>query len=277
MAKHHPKRVVRFQCMCGIAGYSLNPESSVDRTLSAQALLAGIAERGADAVGYAYRAPAQGFSTVVKQRTPASHLLERIEVPQHAAQALVHVRDYTKGHPSIPANNHPVRHGPIVGIHNGVIVNDDEILAEFDCSRAEPAMSVDTEAILALAAHSRDDARALERLRGSMATAWFDERAPDVLYVARGAHRPLWLGRGRLELFFASTKHALELLERYARVKLRKQEVREGTFVAIREGEVVRQERFRPDHDFEDEPLPAVRAPGERQACLAALAALAAA
>src|SRR2546423_672543 len=41
--------------MCGIAGYSLSSRSSVDRTLAAQALLAGIADRGADAVGYAYR------------------------------------------------------------------------------------------------------------------------------------------------------------------------------------------------------------------------------
>jgi glucosamine 6-phosphate synthetase-like amidotransferase/phosphosugar isomerase protein len=264
--------------MCGIAGYSLSSDSTVDRTLVAQALLAGIADRGADAVGYAYRAPGEAFSTVVKQRTPASHLLERITVPQNAVQALVHVRDYTKGHPSIPANNHPVRHGPVVGIHNGIIVNDDEILCEFDCARAEPSMTVDTEAILALAAHSRADARAFEALRGAMATAWLDERAPDVLYLARGAHRPLWLGRGIHELVFASTKHALEVVERYAGVKLRKQEVREGTFVAVREGEIVRQERFRPDHEFvEEEQLPAVRAPGEREACLDTLAALAAA
>jgi hypothetical protein len=110
-----------------------------------------------------------------------------------------------------------------------------------------------------------------------MATAWFDERAPDVLYLARGAHRPLWLGRGLSEFVFASTKHALEIVERYAQIKLRKQEVREGTFVAVCEGEIVRQERFRPDHDFVDEPLPAVRAPGESEACLSALAALAAA
>ena len=41
--------------MCGIAGYCLTADSDVDRTLAAQALLAGIAERGADAVGYAYR------------------------------------------------------------------------------------------------------------------------------------------------------------------------------------------------------------------------------
>ena len=50
--------------MCGIAGYSLSARSSVDRTLAAQALLAGIAERGADAVGYAYR---RGEGTVTIQ------------------------------------------------------------------------------------------------------------------------------------------------------------------------------------------------------------------
>jgi glucosamine 6-phosphate synthetase-like amidotransferase/phosphosugar isomerase protein len=263
--------------MCGIAGYSLTTDASVDRTLAAQALLAGIAERGADAVGYAYRRPGEGFSTVVKQRTPASELLNRIEIPSDAHQALVHVRDYTKGHPSIPANNHPVRHGPVVGIHNGIIVNDDEILGCFQCARAEPRMTVDSEAIFALAAHSRADAQAFEELRGAMATAWFDERAADVLYLARGVARPLWVGSGKHILFFASTKAALEVVERFARLKLRKQEVQEGTFLAVRDGEVVRRERFRPDHAFvEEDPLPLVRAPGEFEACLTALAALAA-
>ena len=48
--------------------------------------------------------------------------------------------------------------------------------------------------------------------------------------------------------------------------------------MALREGEVVRRDRFEPDHGFvEAEALPAVRAPGETQACLATLAALAAA
>ena len=142
--------------MCGIAGYSLSLRSGVDRTLAAQALLAGIAERGADAVGYAYRGPGDAYPVVTKQRTPASRLLERITVPAHADELLVHVRDYTKGHPSIPANNHPVRHGPIVGIHNGIILNDDELLAAYSCARSEPRMTVDSEAIFALAAHSRE-------------------------------------------------------------------------------------------------------------------------
>jgi glucosamine 6-phosphate synthetase-like amidotransferase/phosphosugar isomerase protein len=264
--------------MCGIAGYSLNTRSRVDRTLAAQALLAGIAERGADAVGYGYRAAAEPFTTVVKQRTPASHLLDRISVPQPTTQLLVHVRDYTKGHPSIPANNHPVRHGPVVGIHNGVIVNDDELLAEHDCARAEPSMTVDSEAIFALAAHSRNQPRAFEALHGSMATAWFDERRPDVLFLARGMGRPLWVGAGPRETFFASTRHALEVAERFVGVRLWKQELADGTFLALRDGRVCRTERFRPDLSFvEQGNLPPVRAPEERAFCLQRLAALAAA
>src|SRR5579885_2214457 len=146
--------------MCGIAVYSLRSRSGVGRTLATQALLAPIAERGADAVG----------------------------------------------HPSLAANNRPVRHGPVVGIHNGIITNDDELLAPHSCARAEPRMTVDSEAIFALAAHSRNDARALEHLRGAMATSWLDERQPGVVYVARGSGRPLWIGECRGGVFFASTK-----------------------------------------------------------------------
>src|SRR5207248_5285561 len=197
--------------MCGIAGYSLSSRSGVDRTLAAQALLAGIADRGADAVGYAYRGRSDTYPVVRKQRTPESLLLERIGVSEQATDLLVHVRDYTKGHPSIPANNHPVRHGPVVGIHNGIIVNDDELLAPHDCARAEPRMTVDSEAIFAIAAHSHSEPRAFEALLGSMASAWLDEREPEMVFVARGVGRPLWLGAGRHELLFASTREALEV------------------------------------------------------------------
>jgi glucosamine 6-phosphate synthetase-like amidotransferase/phosphosugar isomerase protein len=262
--------------MCGIAGYSLRSRSKIERTLAAQALLAAIAERGADAVGYAYRSPSEMYPTVVKQRTPASQFLDRLSVPETATQLLVHVRDYTKGHPSIAANNHPVRHGPIVGIHNGIITNDDELLAPHSCARAEPRMTVDSEAIFALAAHSRNDARALESLRGAMASAWIDERERDMIFLARGAGRPMWLGEGRDSVFFASTEVALEVLERYCELKLRKREVKHGTLLAVRGGQVVRRESFRPDLEYvEADPLPAVRAPGERDSCLMRLAALA--
>ncbi len=263
--------------MCGIAGYSLSPRSRVDRTLAAQALLAGIAERGADAVGYAYREPGDPYPVVTKQRTAASRLLERVRVPPAASELLVHVRDYTKGHPSVAANNHPVRHGPVVGVHNGVIVNDDELLASYPCARAEPRMTVDSEAIFALAAHSRNDPQALEALVGALAAAWLDQREPGMLFAARGVGRPLWIGRGREEVFFASTREALAIAARYARVRLRASEVPEGTLLALRQGRVVRRARFQPDRSYvEDAVLPAVRAPGESAYCLARLAVLAA-
>jgi glucosamine 6-phosphate synthetase-like amidotransferase/phosphosugar isomerase protein len=261
--------------MCGIAGYSLSSRSAVDRTLAAQSLLAGIAERGADAVGYAHRGPEEAYPVVVKQRTPASKLLERISVPRTATELLVHVRDYTKGHPSISANNHPVRHGPVVGIHNGIILNDDDLLAPHSCARSEARMTVDSEAIFALAAHSRNDPRALEELDGSFATAWLDERVRKTVFVARGAGRPLWIGAGRHELFFASTRDALAVVERYAGVKLRKRELQTGTFLALRDARVHRSERFRPDLSYRDSvPLPAVRAPQEGVSCLERLAVL---
>ena len=263
--------------MCGIAGYSLSARSAVDRTLAAQSLLAGIAERGADAVGYAYRSPGDAYPVVTKQRTPASQLLDRISVPQPATDVLVHVRDYTKGHPSIPANNHPVRHGPVVGIHNGIILNDDELLAPHSCARCEPRMTVDSEAIFCLAAHSENDPRALEELTGSFATAWLDERDAGTMFVARGAGRPLWLGAGKHEVFFASTKTALEVVEQYVGVKLRKREVKMGTFLALHDGKITRDERFRPDLAYKDPiALPAVRAPQEGLSCLERLAVLAA-
>ena len=262
--------------MCGIAGYSLSSRSAVDRTLAAQSLLAGIAERGADAVGYAHRGRGDEYAVVTKQRTPASSLLERISVPQEATELLVHVRDYTKGHPSISANNHPVRHGPIVGIHNGIILNDDELLAQYNCARSEPRMTVDSEAIFALAAHSHNDPLALEALAGSLAAAWLDARVPGTVFAARGAGRPLWIGAGKHELFFASTRVALEVVERYVRVRLRKSEVAEGTFLALSDARVARAATFRCDTDYRDPvALPAVRAPQEGVSCLQRLAALA--
>ena len=261
--------------MCGIAGYSLSESSSVDRTLAAQSLLAGIAERGADAVGYAHRA-APGRVEVHKQRSGASELLDQVSVPRDALEALVHVRDYTKGHPSIAANNHPVRHGTVVGVHNGIIVNDDELFERHGWSRAEPEMTGDSEAIFALAEASGSRAEPLEELYGAMATAWLDERRPGILFLARGVGRPLWLGRGHRETFFASTRLALDTVEEYAHVKLQKRELPEGTLVALADGRVAWSERFRADDSFvEENALPPVRAPHEGEHCLARLARLA--
>ena len=84
------------------------------------------------------------------------------------------------------------------------------------------------------------------------------------------------IGTGREESFFASTKQALEVVERFLDLKLRKREVGEGRLVVIAGGRELARERFKPDRNFEESSLPAVRAPYEGAFCLQRLAALAA-
>ena len=194
--------------------------------------------------------------------------------PARHRRGLVHVRDYTKGHPSIEANNHPIRHGAVVGIHNGVIVNDDELLFErHGFVRAEPEMTVDSEAIFALVDAQPDDAKVLERLTGAMATAWLDERDATTLHLARGICRPLWIGRGKHEVF-ASTRAALEVVEDTCASDC--SSVRSARGACSASSPVAGEERFRPDRSYRDEALPAVRAPDEGASCLERLAAIAA-
>jgi glucosamine 6-phosphate synthetase-like amidotransferase/phosphosugar isomerase protein len=262
--------------MCGIAGYSLSPESAVERTLAAQALLAGISERGADAVGFAHRV-ADGTVAVTKLRGGASALLDEIAIPRETSQALLHVRDYTKGTPDVAVNNHPIRHGSIVGVHNGVIENDDALLAHYGIERHVPEMTVDSEAIFALMERRENDGRALRELKGTLATGWLDERRPESLFLARGVSRPLWIGRTRTELFFASTRRALAIVEAALRLRLDAREVREGRQLEVVEARVARVRRFRPDRSYREEVLSPVHSPHEAVTCLAHFAKIAAA
>ena len=108
-----------------------------------------------------------------------------------------------------------------------------------------------------------------------MATAWLDEREGTVLFVARAVGRPLWLGSAANELFFASTRKALDLLEQTVRLTLRKREVDEGMLLRVEDGRITRTERFKPDRSYVEETiLPSVRAPHEGASCLQRLAAI---
>ncbi len=261
--------------MCGIAGYSLAPDSRVERTLAAQALLAGIAERGADAVGYAY-GHGDGRVSVTKLRGGASALLDELDVPATATQALLHTRDFTKGRPEVDDNNHPIRHGAVVGVHNGVISNDDELLARHGIDRWTPEMSVDSEVIFALMHKRRNEPRVLRQLRGTMAAAWLDERSSETLFLARGVSRPLWIGRTGTETFFASTRRALAIVEAALSLRLDASQIREGRLLEVVDGRIERKRRFRPDRAYrETAPHSPVHSPREAVSCLERLAALA--
>jgi glucosamine 6-phosphate synthetase-like amidotransferase/phosphosugar isomerase protein len=136
-------------------------------------------------------------------------------------------------------------------------------------------MTVDSEAIFALVEWAGGDTEVLERLRGSMASAWMDERQPDTISAARAFGRPLWIGNGRHEVFFASTREALEIVERTLGLEFAKREVDEGTVLVLRDGRVATVERFVPDRSYQEPPLPAVRAADEGVSCRSRLAAIA--
>ena len=263
--------------MCGIAGYSLSSESRIERTLAAQALLAGISERGADAVGFAHRV-ADGSVAVTKLRGGASALLDEISVPRDTNQALLHVRDYTKGTPDIEVNNHPIRHGAVVGVHNGVIANDDALLARYGIERETPEMTVDSEVIFALMERRESDGRALGELRGTMATAWLDERRPESLFLARGISRPLWLGlHGHRPLLRVDSPRACDR-RGCAQAPARRTP---GQGRAAARGRLAaassRTRRFRPDKSYREEIVSPVHSPHEAVSCLAHFAKIAAA
>ena len=207
-------------------------------------------------------------------QTPSA--AEKRCVPATATSVLLHVRDFTKGHPDIAANNHPIRHGTVVGVHNGVLSNDDELLERYGIVRHEPTMTVDSEAIFALMELRRNDARALSEIRGTMAAGWLDEREPDAIFLARGVARPLWIGKAPAALFFASTRRALAIVEAALGLQLETKQLRQGRLLEARAGEVVRRRRFRADRRHREEaPVFPVHSPHEAVSCLSRLAALA--
>ena len=164
-------------------------------------------------------------------------MLETIAVPSTTRQALVHVRDYTKGHPTIAANNHPVRHGSVVGIHNGIISNDEELFAGHDMERHEPEMTVDSEAIFALVDRYGTRTDVLEQLVGAMAAAWIDERDP-----SSSTSRAAWVARsgsgvdarGAVRLHAGRARGRREALG----TTLRKTQVDEGRLLSLVDGEL---------------------------------------
>jgi glucosamine 6-phosphate synthetase-like amidotransferase/phosphosugar isomerase protein len=257
--------------VCGIAGYSRGAASVIEPQHAARVLMASVADRGADAAGCAYLR--DGEIVVDKQPGGASAFLEQVLLPSDPREVLLHVRDHTKGRPSLRANNHPIRHGGVVGVHNGKIANDDEIFARLGCGREEPGMTVDSEAIFALLHRSEGGpGTALEHLRGSLATAWFDERHPGHVFLARGYGRPLWTAttpQGS-DVLWASTLEALEIAEEFLGIGLHKRPLRPGTILEVVAGRVVASSRFQPDATA---PwlLNPVASPDERTACLARL------
>lgn len=196
--------------MCGIAGLSLSTKSTLNAGVAAAALLNGIASRGPDATGAAWYRPEDNTVAVTKVAAPVRRFLPAREahLPAHTAAMLLHTRFATHGSVDVRHNNHPVEHGRIVGIHNGVLRNHEDLFKE---AGRTALTEVDSEAIMALLNSDEHPVDLLGALRGDAAIAWLDLREPGTLHLARVTGRPLHIGQTKGgSLFFASTPEAVK-------------------------------------------------------------------
>lgn len=230
--------------MCGIAGVSWNDKDNEFSTRAAAVgLLRGIASRGPDATGAAWYQPVEDAVALTKVPVPAWRFIEAREerIPEDSPTMILHTRFATHGSVNERVNNHPIQHDNIIGVHNGVLQNDDEIFEELKQDGVTRNGEVDSEAIFALIGLTTDVTRAFELLLGDAAVAWIDVRKPEELHLAKVVGRPLYVAQTQGGSFlFASTQTAVDTTLKTMGVdKTWGEEMRDGHYMRVVNGVVL--------------------------------------
>jgi len=240
--------------MCGIAGWNANTldpffESSENARRLASNLLWEIDSRGKDACGWSWIDSKNNRTRTWKKNVDAAVVWEKYyhRLPGATTTAIFHTRYATQGLASNNANNHPIIHGRVVGVHNGMIQNDNQL---FRTNKMSRYAEVDSEAIFALLSRTKDQGlavpAALATIEGSMAIAWMDRRVQlqangaSTLNLARGSSSPLALAsNAHGSLVFASTLALLVGACEAAKFDIENAYVvNEGTFLQVTNGRV---------------------------------------
>jgi len=223
--------------MCGIAGFSVARNHKLDARVLSAALLEQIVTRGYDATGMAWT-DGSGEVWYKKLDIDAHDFIDTQmdAMDKDAKTVILHTRWATKGSPMVEENNHPIIRPGIVGVHNGVITNDDEVFALLD---GERLAEVDSEAAFALIEDGgMEPTEALTLLDGRVALGWIRTEDANTLHVARWKQSPLAIGQSKMGTFvFASTLPMLTKAGRKAGLRFTMaQEVAEGWYLKVRNG-----------------------------------------
>lgn len=230
--------------MCGIAGFCIHKDESINARKVSTALLNQIVSRGEDATGAAWvqsdKAAKKATIAVSKAPVPAYAFEPYMkQMPTTTKRAILHTRWATQGSPENNLNNHPIVSGRVVGVHNGVLTND---TAVFDHIRETRKAQVDSEAAFALLNRTvYAPYEVLRSLKGRAALAWLDARDKRDLHLARVDGSPLAIAvtHGG-SLFFASTLPLLVAACADAKVELAwVEDIEPMTYLRIRNGEVL--------------------------------------
>lgn len=201
--------------MCGIVGY-------VGKEQAAPILLDGLSKleyRGYDSAGIAVRDNASAIK-IVKAKGRLKGLIEKTDAG-HAVFGtcgIGHTRWATHGEPSeTNAHPHTSDDGNVVGVHNGIIENYQELKAKLVKNGYSFYSSTDTEVAVKLVdyyykkyEHTPVDAinHAMVRIRGSYALAMMFEEYPNEIYVAR-KDSPMIIGIADGNCYIASDVPAI--------------------------------------------------------------------
>jgi hypothetical protein len=154
-----------------------------------------------------------------------------------------HVRFLTLGSADNRNNNHPIPHGNIIGVHNGVLDNHETILKQ--TGRQDPDTQVDSEAIFA-AVNKWGPKKGLRKIKGKMVAVFADGRSPHRLRIARSHSRTLyvaWTEQGNF--IFGSERQPIEDLTIESDIKFRKfSNVGEYRLITVQDGEITQRGHY---------------------------------
>ena len=194
--------------MCGIAGMILAEQTRTEKELESirtdfSTLIAATQSRGRDATG-AFVVNRSGVK-FLKMALTASKMVKTPDwwalmdaIGDDTIAVIGHTRAATQGSPSVKGNNHPIEIGRIIGVHNGIIINDEEIR---ESCPWDAEIEVDSAAIFALLNSTPKPlttetiGESLEDLVGDFAIVALDMRRPNSVFIARDDGRPLFYGR----------------------------------------------------------------------------------
>lgn len=221
--------------ICGIAGISLSPnDKKMNVREVATDLLFGIASRGPDATGAAwYDHESDAVKLTKIAVNTAKFLAARKEVfPETTPVMILHTRMATTGSKANRGNNHPIHHGNVIGVHNGVLWDHTGMFKDMG---RKPLAEVDSEAIFALLNGGAKPEKVLNKVAGDAAIAWIDLEDPEVLHLARVVDRPLYIAQTvEGSLLFASTKEAVQRAAKNSGLTIEfEQDVEEGKYLKV--------------------------------------------
>lgn len=194
--------------MCGIFGisYGEGGPASEDWTPNEfmQIMFPAIVHRGPHAYGWMWYDGSDIWYQKFEGRADTPEALDTMAIDNESEVKwmVCHVRYATHGSPENLLNNHPLQHGNIIGVHNGVIRNYQEILDV--TGRDNPETEVDSESIFAAIDHYGHRA-GLRKINGDMVAVYANTQKPNTLHIARTHGRPLEMCRSNNgSTFFAS-------------------------------------------------------------------------